>query len=136
MDHYIDARDRGGLREPHRAFHLHLVSATGDRGVAAIAPLFDHAERYRLVYGAESDGDWDARSAEHQAIVDAASAGDAQLTAFSLAEHYAHTAQLIFNGLQQGYGADRLRAALALAAPGSEAALDRISVTERAQTRK
>jgi DNA-binding GntR family transcriptional regulator len=136
MEHYIDARDRGGLREPHRAFHLHLVSATGDRGVAAIAALFDHAERYRLVYGAESDGDWDARSAEHRAIVDAASSGDAQVTALRLAEHYAHTAQLIFNGLEPGYGADRLRAALALAAPGSDAALDRVSVAERAQARQ
>ena len=123
MEYYMEARDGAGMREPHRAFHSRLTTAAGARGQAEIAALFDHSERYRLAYGAATDGEWGLRSAEHRAIRDAAASGDPALTARRLAEHYAHTARLIFAGLDPAYHPSRLHAALALAAPGSEAAL-------------
>src|ERR1700733_6124929 len=123
MEYFMEARDAVGLREPHRAFHFHLTAAAGARGQTEIAALFDHAERYRMAYGAANDQDWDVRSTEHRAIRDAAAAGDPELTAHRLAEHYAHTARLIFAGLDPAYTPSRLRATLALTAPGSEIAL-------------
>lgn len=123
MEHYMRARDRVGLRVPHRAFHLRLVAAVGDRATREITSLFDHAERYRLAHGAHDDHDWTLRSAEHRALLDAAIAGDAELAARKLAEHYAHTAGLVFMGVDPGRDVSRLREALRIAAPGSESAL-------------
>jgi DNA-binding GntR family transcriptional regulator len=123
MDHYIQARDGAGLREPHRDFHTRLISAAGNRGVNEMSALFDHAERYRLAFGAHSDDDWTLRSAEHRGILDAAAATDSELTARRLAEHYAHTARLVFEGLDPRRDVSRLRAALQAVAPGSESAL-------------
>ena len=123
MEYFMERRDGAGLREPHRAFHLRLVSAAGERGLREISALSDHAERYRLAYGASSDHDWDVRSAEHRAILDAAEARDAQLSARRLAEHYAHTAQLIFSGLRPEYEPARLRAVLEFTSPGARRTL-------------
>jgi len=122
MDYFMRTRDGVGLREPHRAFHLRLVSAAGDRGLTEMAALFDHAERYRMAFGAA--GDWNLRSEEHRAILDAAAAGDARLAAARLADHYAHTARLIFAGLKQAHEPARLAAAIELLSRGPVAALD------------
>ena len=124
MEHYMRARDRVGLRTPHRAFHLGLVTAAGQRGVREISALFDHAERYRLAHGAYDDRDRGMRDSEHRSLLDAVTAGDAARAARLLAEHFANTARLIFTGLDPGRDDSRLRAALAAAAPGSESALD------------
>jgi DNA-binding GntR family transcriptional regulator len=123
MEYYMRAKDRIGLRNPHRAFHTGLVAAAGQRAITEIAQLFDHAERYRLRHGAYSDQDWKLRSNEHRAILDAVIAGDADRAARELAEHYAHTARLVFAGLEPDHDVSRLRATLKAAAPGSEAAL-------------
>lgn len=122
MDYFMRTRDGAGLREPHRTFHLRLVSAAGERGLAEMAALFDHAERYRLAFGVR--GKWDLRSAEHRAILDAAAAGDARLAASRLADHYAHTARLIFTGLKEDYEPVRLKAALELLSQGPLAAVE------------
>jgi DNA-binding GntR family transcriptional regulator len=123
MEHFMQARDAAGFMEPHRAFHLRLVSAGGQRGLTQIAALFDHAERYRTAFGTRSGRDWEPRLAEHRAIRDAAYAGDADLAARRLAEHYAHTARLVFASLDPAYDPERLRTSLRVSAPGSEAAL-------------
>jgi GntR family transcriptional regulator, rspAB operon transcriptional repressor len=124
MEHYIRSKDGHGLRAPHRAFHTKLVAASGERVVTEITQLFDHAERYRLSQGGGKGGtQWMVRQDEHRAILDAAAAGDADLAARRLAEHYAHTARLVFAGLDPEHDLARLRTALAAAAPGSEAVL-------------
>jgi DNA-binding GntR family transcriptional regulator len=122
MEYFMRTHDGPGLREPHRAFHLRLVSAGGQRGVAEMASLFDHAERYRLAFGV--GGDWELRSTEHRAILDAAAAGDGRLAAERLAGHYAHTARLIFAGLDEPYEPVRLNTALDLVSRGSVPAGD------------
>src|SRR5579875_3020532 len=75
LDHFAAARDYPGFRRPHRAFHLALVAASGPRVCEMIGRLFDHAERYRLAFGANTPEVYEQRRAEHRALVDAARAG-------------------------------------------------------------
>lgn len=125
MDYYIRSQDPAGYRTPHHAFHARLVAGAGERMTTIISQLFDHAERYQSTFGVATPEVWGERRAEHRAIVDAAAAGDADLAARRLAEHYANSALLVLEGLGGGYRPDRLRTVLAAVAPGSEKALDR-----------
>ena len=122
MNHYMSRLDHAGMRAPHHAFHARLVEAAGARVATLIAQLFDHAERYRVAFGATTPEMWELRKAEHRAILDAAAEGDADLTARLLIEHYARTATLVFEGLGNGYDPQRLRTTIASVAPGAEAA--------------
>jgi DNA-binding GntR family transcriptional regulator len=121
MDHYMKVGDQPGMRTPHLAFHHRLVAGAGRRVSDEIAELFDHAERYRLRFGAM--GPWEEHRAEHRAILDAAAATDADLAAERLVEHYVHTANLIFASLDTDHDLARLRTAIATVAPGAEASL-------------
>jgi DNA-binding GntR family transcriptional regulator len=121
MDHYHKAGDESGLRGPHRAFHHTLVAAAGPRVGAEIGALADHAERYRVRFGAF--GNWDDGRAEHRAILDAAASGAADLAADRLAEHYVRTILLVFGVLDRAYGLGRLRTTIRAIAPGAAAAL-------------
>jgi GntR family transcriptional regulator, rspAB operon transcriptional repressor len=125
MDHYVKAADWQGFRTPHRAFHARLVNEAGERVAEMIAQLFDHAERYRLAYGGTTPPLWAQRRAEHRGILDAAAAGDANLAAERLVDHYARTAALIFAGLGNGDDPVRLRAAIAAVAPAAQKSLDK-----------
>lgn len=122
MEHYRKVGDQAGLQGPNRAFHHTLVSAAGPRVIAEIGELTDHAERYRLRFGAS--GSWDDRRAEHRAILDAAASGDADLVAERLAEHYVRTIRLVFDALDQDHDLGRLRTTIKAVAPGAEAALE------------
>jgi DNA-binding GntR family transcriptional regulator len=121
MDHYQRADDQTGFREPHRAFHHRLVAAAGRRVSTEISQLTDHAERYRLRFGAA--GHWADRRAEHRAILDAARAGDAELAATRLAEHYLKTIALVFGALDGAHTLERLRTTVSTVAPGAIRAL-------------
>ncbi len=123
MDHYMRSRDNTGLRTPHRAFHLALVAGSGPRVTETIGQLFDHAERYRLAFGAATPDVLDQRREEHRSIVDAVTAADPDQVAQRLVAHYAHTAALIFAGLDAGHDLARLRTTIATVAPGAEHAL-------------
>lgn len=123
MDHYIRVGDRPGMRTPHHAFHQALIAGSGPRVSALIAQLFDHAERYRLQFGTATAGNWEQRRLEHRAILDAATAGDEELAARHLTEHYARTAALIFSRLAPDHDLTRLRTAIRAVAPGAEDAL-------------
>ncbi len=121
MGHYQKVGDEAGWRAPHRAFHRLLVAAAGPRVGDEIADLADHSERYRLRFGGH--GSWDDWRAEHRGIVDAVAAGDPELGAVRLAEHYARTAVLVFGVLEPEHDLDRLRTAIGAVAPGAESAL-------------
>jgi DNA-binding GntR family transcriptional regulator len=116
MDHYLKLRDGVGYREPHREFHHRLVYGAGPRVGEQIDELFDHAERYRRRFGA--GGTWEARRAEHRAILDAAGEGDRALAAELLAGHYLHTVRLVFAQLDPDRDLSRLRETVAIVAPG------------------
>lgn len=117
MDHYLKLRDSLGYREPHREFHHRLVYAAGPRVSQEIDELFDHSERYRRRFGASSS--WEARRAEHRAIIDAAADGDRVAAAELLARHYLHTVQLVFAELDPHRDLARLRETVAIVAPGA-----------------
>ena len=117
MDHYMKLRDHVGHREPHRQFHYRLVYAAGPRVSERIDELFDHAERYRRRCGAADS--WEARRAEHRAILDAVGEGDREAAADLLADHYLHTVRLVFGELDPGHDLARLRETVAIVAPGA-----------------
>jgi DNA-binding GntR family transcriptional regulator len=117
MDHYMKLRDHVGHREPHRQFHYRLVYAAGPRVSERIDELFDHAERYRRRFGAADS--WEARRAEHRAILDAVGEGDREAAADLLADHYLHTVRLVFGELDPGHDLARLRETVAIVAPGA-----------------
>lgn len=121
MDHYQKVGDQPGLRGPHRAFHQTLLAAAGPRVSAEIGELSDHAERYRLRFGAF--GSWDDRRAEHRAILDAAASGDAEGAADRLAEHYVRTIRLLFGVLDRDHDLGRLHTTIRAVAAGAEEAL-------------
>jgi DNA-binding GntR family transcriptional regulator len=127
MDHYMRLDDFAGFRAPHHAFHERLVAAAGERVTGIIAQLFDHAERYRVNFGATHPEIWDQRRAEHRGIVDACAEGDADLAVRRLVEHYARTASLVFKGLGGGYDPARLRITCAVIASGAERAPEAIA---------
>jgi DNA-binding GntR family transcriptional regulator len=124
MAHFLHAGDIIAFRKPHRAFHLALVAGSGPRVTETIGQLFDHAERYRLAFGANTPDVRADRDAEHRGIVDAIVAGDAGLAADRLIAHYIHTVKLIFAGLDPEHDLERLRTTIATAAPGAEGALN------------
>lgn len=117
MDHYQKFSDQPGLRGPHRAFHHTLIAAAGSRVTAEIGKLTDHAERYRLRFGASAN--WDDRRAEHRAIFNAAASGNADLAANRLVEHYVRTIPLVFDALNPGHDLGRLQTTIRAVAPGA-----------------
>jgi DNA-binding GntR family transcriptional regulator len=123
MDHYSRMDDRRSFRVPHRAFHDRLVHGAGERVRTAISQLFDHAERYRLAFGAVTPERWDQRREENRMILDAAASGDADLTARRLVAHYAQTAALVFAAVDPGHDLASLRTTIRTVAPGAEGAL-------------
>jgi DNA-binding GntR family transcriptional regulator len=123
MDHFMRMDDRVGFAVPHRRFHHLLLAAAGPRTTESVAQLFDHAERYRLRFGANNRDIWEQRRAEHRRILEAVLEGDADLAAERLVEHYLHTALLIFAGLDPEHNLARLRTTVKIIAPGAERVL-------------
>jgi DNA-binding GntR family transcriptional regulator len=115
MDHYMKVGDQPGMRVPHLRFHRILVGGVGARVSRELSELSDHAERYRLGYGATTS--WDRRRQEHREILDAAAAGDPDLAAEAIAAHYVRTAQLIFAAVDPARDLGRLRVLLTTVAP-------------------
>jgi DNA-binding GntR family transcriptional regulator len=119
MDRYMLVDDQPGFRESHRAFHQLLVAGAGPRVTEEMAQLFDHGERYRLQYGGANVA-YEDRRTEHRAILDAADAGDADLAALRLCEHYARTVSRFFAALDPDHDLARLRTTMRTVAPGAE----------------
>lgn len=140
MDHYIRAGDQLRMDVPHATFHARFVAAAGPRLRAAVAQLFDHAARYRLAYSAATlPGGYEDRQAEHRAMIEAAAAGDPDLTVERLVEHYTHTAIGVITELDPAYEPTVLLAAIAAVAPRvleESTALSHLPTQTAAQARK
>ena len=77
----------------HRRFHFGLFSHAAPRVRRHVEDLWDHAERYRLLYQRASQSALRELSArEHDAILEAAKARDGALCGRLVAEHLARTA--------------------------------------------
>lgn len=92
MRRHAENEDYDAWHEPHRQFHEAFVSLAGDRIVAEVRALADHAERYRYCYTTELPTAWSQGIIEHRAIYEAARRRDARATAMELARHYARVA--------------------------------------------
>jgi DNA-binding GntR family transcriptional regulator len=123
-EHYLRTNDRLALRGPHRAFHQRLIGGVHERVSTTIGELFDHAGRYREIYGGSFADLGDVHRTEHRAILDAAAAGDGERAAEQLALHYVRAAVRVFNAIDPQRDSSRLRVALQGLAPGAESALD------------
>jgi DNA-binding GntR family transcriptional regulator len=122
MSHLASADSLALIRAPHRSFHERFVGAAGPRPRTLISELFDHAERYRRVYGAATPDHFARREVEHRAMLDAAAAKDADAVAEALAIHYVRTARLVSSALDPDHRLERLRITVAAVAPGAEIA--------------
>jgi DNA-binding GntR family transcriptional regulator len=78
--------------EVHRAFHRLLVSHAGERTIATIEQLSDHASRYRRMNLSQEPRAWSIGATEHREIVAACVERDAVGASRLLAEHLARTA--------------------------------------------
>ena len=117
MERFALVRDWSGFEQPHRGFHMRLVSGVGPRVGEQLRRLWDHATRYRAAYaivvgGAHPDDGWALRRAEHRALLDAVEEGDVGAAASILASHYARTALDIAGKVDADNGMDRLRTIL------------------------
>jgi DNA-binding GntR family transcriptional regulator len=92
MVRFAKSEDYDHWHVPHERFHTCLVSHSADRMRKLITQLSDHAERYRKAYTIEVPMAWATGIRDHQGILEAAEAGDADLVIARLARHYARSA--------------------------------------------
>lgn len=92
MQEYADIGDYEGWEDPHREFHAAIVTRSGERMVATISQLYDHAERYRRAFMLETSRAWDKSMAEHRDILEVCREKDPVAAAERLARHYSVTA--------------------------------------------
>jgi DNA-binding GntR family transcriptional regulator len=92
MVRFAKSEDYDHWHVPHERFHACLVSHSADRMRNLISQLSDHAERYRRAYTIEVPMAWATGIRDHQEILEAAEAGDADLVIARLARHYARSA--------------------------------------------
>jgi DNA-binding GntR family transcriptional regulator len=85
-------RDIDVWERHHRAFHTRLVSGAGRRLGTLLSELYDYAERYRRLYVTTEPRAMSIGAAEHEAIVDACCARDADRAGTELARHLSRTA--------------------------------------------
>ena len=118
MNRIVMGTVRGDFDRHHREFHRLLVAPAGERFEAVSDTLWDHTIRYRSAY-LSATGDLaatvKAAQAEHGRIAAAATAGDADGAAQALVDHYARTAQTIFDSADPDYEAVAMKAAIASA---------------------
>lgn len=82
----VGADRRVEAREVHTDFHFALYRASGSRWLLhAIEPVWRNSERYRFAAGSGESAQ--VLLAEHDAILDACRAGDAECASNALADH-------------------------------------------------
>jgi DNA-binding GntR family transcriptional regulator len=131
MDHFMRLDELERMEVPHRTFHAKFVAAAGERVASTIGQLFDHAQRYRTAYGASVPEGWPTRRAEHRAMLDAAAAGDADLTVERMAIHYLRTAMRTISELDPEHDPVLLRTTVASVAPAALGAIRVLSASAR-----
>jgi DNA-binding GntR family transcriptional regulator len=93
MNELHAAEEPAAIAAPHRRFHFGLFARAAPRVRRHVEDLWDHAERYRLLYQRASQSALRELSArEHQAILAAARQRNGELCGRLVAEHLARTA--------------------------------------------
>ncbi len=113
----VAERSLDDIKEPHRQFHFGFFRYSGERLHRSLADLWDHAERYRLLYTSSAEDQLAMAmlaSREHRAILDAARERDADKCSSLVARHLSRTALTIFANEDQRVDAISVRHALQL----------------------
>jgi DNA-binding GntR family transcriptional regulator len=124
MAHLHEPEQLPLFRERHRAFHERFIAGVGSRSLRLMGELFDHAERYRRIYGAAAPDHFVRREAEHRAMLDAAAEDDGDALAEAIAVHYVRTARLVADALDSTHRLDHLRDTVRAVAPEALVAFD------------
>lgn len=122
MAHFAAAEDYERWSVPHHGFHRAVTAHVGARFNALLTQLFEHTERYRVIYLGHKPSD--RADQDHREILEACQARDATLTATLLAEHFARSAFAIFSRIHPGHDPISLRQVMADVRALSSTALD------------
>jgi DNA-binding GntR family transcriptional regulator len=117
VDEAASRQDFPAVRRPHRAFHMGLVQHAGADLRARVADLWDHAERFRVLYNrrvASTDSAHAVSRSEHHAILDAAREGHAVRAATLVADHLGRVVLTTLAGAHPLHDPRAVRAALGL----------------------
>lgn len=109
------AVDLDAWEPAHRRFHRRLVDRCDAQLIRLIEPLVDRSERYRRfsMFGSPART-WEIGNEEHEAIVEACSAGEPELASLLLARHYARSALTMLAKIAPEENPNAVRAALHL----------------------
>ena len=116
----LKGRDLDLWESAHNSFHRLLRRYAGARICQLADDLSDHTERYRRVYMAEPRA-WSAAAAEHAAIADACTGGNAAAASTHLARHLARTALTLIAQFNPEHEPAPVREALRLVTAGADA---------------
>jgi DNA-binding GntR family transcriptional regulator len=143
MSSYASSEHFDRVERPHLAFHRGLVDGTGSELLAKVSDLNDRAGRYRWAYAPVVNGAWEVRTAEHRAILDAATAGDAEGVAARLALHYLHSGRRLADAMGEADSSvarerfeGRILASLAVSQRDAVLALDEKKQARKARRRR
>jgi DNA-binding GntR family transcriptional regulator len=116
MDHYMRAKDLERWEVPHQR-STPASWLVPDRGSADFSPSCLTTANATAALTPYDPSGWPRRRAEHHATLDAAVAGDAELTVEQLVLHYVHTADAAIVSLDVEHEPVLLRIAIATVAP-------------------
>jgi DNA-binding GntR family transcriptional regulator len=128
MARYATEGDIDAWELRHRAFHAQLVGRAGQRLGRLLSELYDHAERYRRLYVTSEPRAMSIGAAEHEAIVEACRARDADQAGAELARHLSRTALMALMQIAPEHEPAMVRSTLklVLAPPAGVAAIPRL----------
>lgn len=117
LDEAIGRDELERAREAHRQFHFGLFAHAGELLAARVSDLWDHAERFRLLYNREASVETSLQQmscSEHHAILAAARRKDQTGAAELVAEHLGRVVLTTLASVDIRYDPRAVRAALAI----------------------
>jgi DNA-binding GntR family transcriptional regulator len=114
------AQDIAAWEPVHRRFHRRLISGCDEALARIIDPVADRTERYRRTSLYRSAArTWEIGNDEHESIVDACEARDAELASVLLARHLARSALTVLAKIAPDEDPMAVRSALQMVQGGS-----------------
>lgn len=111
MSQHSNPEDFALFDAAHRTFHMIVIRGAGRRHVDYSSQLNEHAERYRRIYMCQENS-YRQSKVEHEAILAACAARDADAVCCLLAEHYARIALTIVAQMEPQFEPRLVRSAV------------------------
>lgn len=121
MEEAARAQDISTWEPLHRTFHRRLINGSDPALTRIIDPLVDRCERYRRtsLFGSPARA-WELGNKEHEAIVAACEARDANQAALLLARHFGRSALTVLAIIAPEENPEAVRSALHLVSRATE----------------